>query len=148
MQKGQRQNLSLFSIEKNRVIIVWGQAMRSEDLMELPVYLRKYFEQDSQFYYYNEHAKHRKEYRKLDDVFVCLKGFSSSTPMLNSTVFENNCIGGGFYFRYKGIGIAVEKGFQTGGRIIRNLGYQLESLAIIESMDWKTGSIVFRQDDK
>ena len=48
----------------------------------------------------------------------------------------------------EGIGIAVEKGFQTGGRIIRNLGYQLESLAIIESMDWKTGSIVFRQDDK
>ena len=35
----------------------------------------------------------------------------------------------------EGIGIAVEKGFQSGGRIIRNLGYQLESLAIVESMD-------------
>ncbi len=45
----------------------------------------------------------------------------------------------------EGIGIAVEKGFQTGGRIIRNLGYQLESLAIVESMDWETGSITFRQ---
>ena len=45
----------------------------------------------------------------------------------------------------EGIGIAVEKGFQTGGRIIRNLGYQLESLAIVESMDWETGKIVFRQ---
>lgn len=45
----------------------------------------------------------------------------------------------------EGIGIAVEKGFQTGGRMIRNLGYQLESLAIVESMDWETGSITFRQ---
>ena len=45
----------------------------------------------------------------------------------------------------EGIGIAIEKGFQTGGTIIRNLGYQLESLAIVESMDWETGKIVFRQ---
>ena len=45
----------------------------------------------------------------------------------------------------EGIGIAIEKGFQTGGKIIRNLGYQLESLAIVESMDWETGKIVFRQ---
>ena len=45
----------------------------------------------------------------------------------------------------EGIGIAVEKGFQAGGRMIRNLGYQLESLAIVESMDWKTGDITFRK---
>ena len=44
-----------------------------------------------------------------------------------------------------GIGIASEKGFQPGGQIIRNLGYQLESLAIVESMDAKTGTVVFRQ---
>ena len=45
----------------------------------------------------------------------------------------------------EGIGIAVEKGFQSGGQIIRNLGYQLESLAIVESMDALTGEIVFRE---
>ena len=45
----------------------------------------------------------------------------------------------------EGIGIAVEKGFQQGGRIIRNLGYPLESLAIVESMDAANGTIVFRQ---
>lgn len=45
----------------------------------------------------------------------------------------------------EGIGIAVEKGFQAGGRMIRNLGYQLESLAIVESMDAATGSIQFRE---
>ena len=44
----------------------------------------------------------------------------------------------------EGIGIAVEKGFQAGGRMIRNLGYQLESLAIVESMNDETGEIVFR----
>lgn len=44
----------------------------------------------------------------------------------------------------EGIGIAIEKGFQSGGKTIRNLGYQLESLAIVEEMDWETGSIRFR----
>ena len=43
-----------------------------------------------------------------------------------------------------GIGIAIEKGFQDGGKIIRNLGYKLESLAIVESMNAETGEIVFR----
>ena len=45
----------------------------------------------------------------------------------------------------EGIGIAIEKGFQTGGRIIRNLGFQLESLAIVESMNPETGEIKFRE---
>lgn len=45
----------------------------------------------------------------------------------------------------EGIGIAIEKGFQIGGRIIRNMGYQLESLAIIDAMDSSTGKITFRE---
>ena len=44
----------------------------------------------------------------------------------------------------EGIGIAIEKGFQIGGRVIRNLGYRLESLAIVESMDASNGSVTFR----
>lgn len=47
----------------------------------------------------------------------------------------------------EGIGIAVEKGFQSGGRMIRNLGYQLESLAIVESMDAANGTVKFRVQD-
>ena len=43
-----------------------------------------------------------------------------------------------------GIGIAIEKGFQPGGKIIRNLGYHLESLAIVDDMDSHTGEIKFR----
>ena len=45
----------------------------------------------------------------------------------------------------EGLGIVIEKGFQEGGWRIRNLGYQLESLAIIESMDPETGKIEFRE---
>ncbi len=47
----------------------------------------------------------------------------------------------------EGIGIAVEKGFQIGGRVIRNLGYRLESLAIVESMDAASGTVTFRAQD-
>ena len=43
-----------------------------------------------------------------------------------------------------GCGIVIEKGFQEGGHRIRNLGFHLESLAIIESMDDQTGEVVFR----
>ena len=48
----------------------------------------------------------------------------------------------------EGIGIVIEKGFQFGGKSIRNLGYHLESLAIVESMDAATKSVVFRSQEK
>lgn len=44
----------------------------------------------------------------------------------------------------EGIGIAVEKGFQKGGDLIRSKGIRVESLAIVESMDDQTGEITFR----
>jgi xanthine phosphoribosyltransferase len=44
----------------------------------------------------------------------------------------------------EGVGIVIEKGFQQGGRILRQKGIRVESLAIIESMDDRTGEIVFR----
>ena len=47
----------------------------------------------------------------------------------------------------EGIGIGIEKGFQMGGTIIRNLGYQLESLAIVEGMNHETGEVFFRKQD-
>ena len=48
----------------------------------------------------------------------------------------------------EGIGIAVEKGFLVGGQVIRNLGYRLESLAIVDSMNAETGEIVLRDQGK
>ena len=47
----------------------------------------------------------------------------------------------------EGCGIAIEKGFQDGGHRIRNLGYHLESIAIVDAMDPETGSIIFRQQN-
>ncbi|MCM1134982.1 MAG: xanthine phosphoribosyltransferase [Clostridium sp.] len=44
----------------------------------------------------------------------------------------------------EGVGIAVEKGFQEGGKLLRSKGIRVESLAIVESMDAETGEIVFR----
>ena len=62
-----------------------------------------------------------------------LKGLISICRQANATV--------------EGIGIVVEKGFQNGGQIIRELGYRVESLAIVDSMNAKTGAVVFRDQD-
>ena len=48
----------------------------------------------------------------------------------------------------EGLGIVIEKGFQYGGRAIRNLGYRLESLAIVEGMNDETGEIIFADQGK
>lgn len=47
----------------------------------------------------------------------------------------------------EGLGIVIEKGFQIGGRVIRNMGYHLESLAIVDAMDAETGVITFREQE-
>ena len=47
----------------------------------------------------------------------------------------------------EGCGIVIEKGFQIGGRVIRNMGYRVESLAIVDAMDAENGTIVFRKQD-
>lgn len=47
----------------------------------------------------------------------------------------------------EGCGIAIEKGFQYGGRAIRNMGYHVESLAIIDAMDAESGTITFREQN-
>ncbi len=45
----------------------------------------------------------------------------------------------------EGLGIVIEKGFQLGGRLIRDMGYRLESLAIVDAMDADSGFIKFRE---
>ena len=47
----------------------------------------------------------------------------------------------------EGCGIAIEKGFQEGGERIRNLGYRVESIAIVDAMDAETGKITFRAQE-
>ena len=47
----------------------------------------------------------------------------------------------------EGLGIVIEKGFQNGGRAIRNMGFHLESLAIVDAMDAETGTITFREQN-
>lgn len=46
-----------------------------------------------------------------------------------------------------GAGVVIEKGFQIGGKLIRDRGVHLESLAIVDDMDWRSGKIVFRGEE-
>lgn len=84
--------------------------MKKDRIRKVPEYLEPYFDDASQFQYYSEYIKHNRMFRNIEDKFVCLKGFSSSTPIINSAVFGRECLGGGFYFRYKGHGIVIDPG--------------------------------------
>ena len=82
-----------------------------------------------------------KKFLNEDDHVLVIDDFLANGCALQGLMSIINQAGG----KVEGIGIAIEKGFQVGGNIIRNLGYQLESLAIVEDMDAKTGKITFRE---
>ena len=82
----------------------------TENKHMIPDYLEPYFSRPTQIQHYKDYAKHSKMARDIDDIFVCLKGFSSSTPFFRSSTFEDTSLGGGFYFRWHGIGIVVDPG--------------------------------------
>lgn len=82
-----------------------------------------------------------KKFLNSDDKVLIIDDFLADGCALQGLISIVNEAGG----TVEGIGIAIEKGFQSGGRIIRNLGYQLESLAIVESMDAANGTIQFRE---
>ena len=83
-----------------------------------------------------------KKFLGPEDHVLIIDDFLANGCALQGLISIVNQAGG----QVEGIGIAVEKGFQTGGQIIRNLGYQLESLAIVESMDPATGTVRFREE--
>ena len=91
-------------------------------------------------------------HKKTNQVIVAKKFLSSDDRVLIVDDFlANGCALQGLISivdsadaEVVGCGIVIEKGFQEGGERIRNLGYHLESLAIIESMDPETGVITFR----
>lgn len=82
-----------------------------------------------------------KRFLNEDDHVLVIDDFLANGCALQGLISIINQAGG----TVEGIGIAIEKGFQVGGNIIRNLGYQLESLAIVEDMDAETGKITFRE---
>lgn len=82
-----------------------------------------------------------KKFLNEDDHVLVIDDFLANGCALQGLISIINQAGG----TVEGIGIAIEKGFHVGGNIIRNLGYQLESLAIVEDMDAKTGKITFRE---
>lgn len=81
-----------------------------------------------------------KKFLSENDHVLIIDDFLANGCALQGLISIINQAGG----TVEGIGIAIEKGFQNGGKIIRNLGYQLESLAIVDSMDAEKGTITFR----
>lgn len=92
-------------------------------------------------------------HKRTYDVIVSKKFLSSEDHILVIDDFlANGCAVDGLIdliqsagATVEGVGIAIEKGFQTGGKVLRDKGIRVESLAIIESMDASTGEIVFRE---
>lgn len=82
-----------------------------------------------------------KKFLNEDDKVLIIDDFLANGCALQGLISIVNQAGASV----EGIGIAIEKGFQVGGNIIRNMGYQLESLAIVESMDAETGEVKFRE---
>lgn len=92
-------------------------------------------------------------HKKVYDVIVSKKFLSQEDRVLIIDDFlANGCAVAGLVdlvrsagATVEGVGIVVEKGFQQGGKILREKGLQVESLAIVESMNHETGEIVFRE---
>lgn len=82
-----------------------------------------------------------KKFLSPDDHVLIIDDFLANGCALQGLISIVNSAGA----TVEGIGVAIEKGFQIGGQTIRNLGYQLESLAIVDAMDAETGSITFRE---
>ncbi|MBE5835169.1 MAG: xanthine phosphoribosyltransferase [Butyrivibrio sp.] len=82
-----------------------------------------------------------KKFLNPDDKILIIDDFLANGCALQGLISIINQAGASV----SGIGIAIEKGFQTGGQIIRNMGYRLESLAIVDGMDAATGEITFRK---
>ena len=84
-----------------------------------------------------------KKFLSADDHVLIVDDFLANGCALQGLISITEAAGA----TVAGIGIAVEKGFQFGGRSIRNLGYRLESLAIVESMDAETQTVYFRSSE-
>lgn len=82
-----------------------------------------------------------KKFLSEDDHVLIIDDFLANGCALQGLIQIVKAAGG----TVEGIGIAIEKGFQSGGTVIRNLGYHLESLAIVDGMDAFTGEITFRE---
>lgn len=92
-------------------------------------------------------------HKKVYDVIVSKKFLNQGEKVLIIDDFlANGCAAAGLVdlvrsagATVEGVGIAIEKGFQQGGKILREKGLQVESLAIVESMNHETGEIIFRE---
>ncbi|MBQ1187462.1 MAG: xanthine phosphoribosyltransferase [Peptococcaceae bacterium] len=84
-----------------------------------------------------------KKFLSPDDHVLIIDDFLANGCALNGLISIVEASGA----TVEGLGIAIEKGFQNGGKILREKGYHLESLAIVDAMDAETSSIQFREQE-
>ena len=85
-----------------------------------------------------------KKFLSSDDKVLIVDDFLANGCALRGLISITEAAGA----TVSGIGIVIEKDFQYGGRSIWNLGYQLEPLAVVDSMDCETRTVVFRDQTK
>lgn len=147
-------------VEVNKVLTIEASGIAIAtllgDLYDVPVvFAKKSQTANSTDDKYISHA-YSFTYKKLNDVFI-------SKPYLHATdkvLIVDDFLADGEAAHalidlvkqaggeIAGIGIAIEKGQQKGGAMLRKEGYQVESIAIIESMDWQTQTIHFRSQEE
>jgi len=88
----------------------------------------------------NNHIFVSAKYLNPDDKVLIIDDFLANGQALKALIDIVNQAGG----EVVGCGIAIEKGFQEGGKLVRGMGCQVESIAIIDAMDYKTQTIKFR----
>lgn len=82
-----------------------------------------------------------KPYMQADDKVIIVDDFLADGQAMSALIDIVHQAGG----EVVGVGVAIEKGQQNGGKMLREKGYHVESIAIVDSMDWETGKIEFRQ---
>lgn len=127
--------LAILTVLKLNVPVVFAKKSNSKNIGD--VYKSKIhsYTRDQDF-----DIQIEKQFIYKDDIVLIIDDFLANGSATLGMIDIINQVGA----KLAGVGIAIEKGFQNGGEILRDKGIRVESLAIISSMDEKTGKIIFK----
>ena len=147
---GDKQITKILTIEASGIAVACAAAMHFDDVPVVFAKKAQSINLDGESYSTKiESFTHKKvydvivskKYIKPDDKILIIDDFLANGCALLGLIDLVKSAGASV----EGIGIVIEKGFQSGGKTIREMGLNLKSLAIIDSMDDTTGKIVFRE---
>ena len=103
---------------------------KSLQVNTIPLNLMNYFSSKSQVSFYQPFFSLKKNISNINNSLFCLKGFSSSTPILRSAIFTGQCSGGGFYINFHGCGIVIDPGVGF-VNLMHNYGISISDVDIV-----------------